>query len=142
MPSVRSKWSPEEIQLCMQTTQISSEGKYTLIPRRGLFLWLLHDYTITGETSGQITEELENGNVLVRLSQSKQTIVVPPKYVSTKQLLTETKVTLVQPIWTLLHIHPSGAISLMTTHTSLSSIRSLQTFITDIIPVPIQSWKE
>ena len=141
MPKVRSRWNPDEIQTLMQTTQINQNGKYITLPRRGLFIWYLIDHIPVGTTQGTATEELETGDYLFKIKNTNQEIVIPPQFIKSKQLLTETEATLVKPVWALLHIHTNGKMSIMTNEITLDRLTQLKDEITSFIPIKIKEWK-
>ena len=91
---------------------------------------------------GQVREELENGDYLVRIQNSLQEVVVPKQFLSKTRLLGETEFTIVEPIWALLHIHPSGKMSLSTSAPGISKkMEEIEKQICDLLPIKMQVWE-
>ena len=139
MPKVRSKWDQEELQQLILTTKITEDGKMMNQAKKGLFVWILSEYSVVHTTTGIVKEKLENTDYLVQIKDTQQNIVIPERYIQTPSILTESKVDVVKPIWTLLHIHPSGKMALMST--SVDHIEKTQMMVCDFMPVPIHQWK-
>lgn len=138
LPRIHSQWKKEEMKLLLQTTAISNEGKFTSIPKRGLFVWFQTGWNTTGSTKGIVQETLENGDIVIVESGTQAKMVVPPSAIDETQPLKETEVRIGNPIWALLHIHPKGFVTLTSTG---SNIESLQHNVSRMITLDEDGWK-